>query len=77
MKRAGVKPIRIHDLRHTFATLAIQAGISVKALSEAIGHSDVRITLGTYAHVMPEQRVEVADKVGAVLFGNRIAQAGL
>ncbi len=66
---AGVPLIRIHDLRHTHVTLALQAGANTKAVSEAIGHSEIGITLGTYAHVMPEQRTEVAEKVGATLFG--------
>lgn len=68
-QRANVPLIRIHDLRHTHVTLALQAGVNTKALSEAIGHSDISITLGTYAHVMPEQRLEVAEKVSVALFG--------
>jgi len=68
VRLAGVPPIRIHDLRHTHVTLALQAGANTKAVSQAIGHSDIGITLGTYAHVMPEQRVDVAEKIGAALF---------
>jgi integrase len=68
---AAVPAIRIHDLRHTHVTLALQAGANTKALSQALGHSDISITLGTYAHVMPEQRVEVAEKISAALFGQR------
>lgn len=68
VKRAGIKPIRIHDLRHTFATLAIQAGIPIKVVSESLGHADIAITLRTYAHVLPEQRTELAETVGALLF---------
>ncbi len=67
--RAGVPRIRIHDLRHSHVTLAIAAGANIKAVSQRVGHSNVHITLGTYAHVMPSQHVEVSDKVGAVLFG--------
>ncbi len=65
---ASVPPIRVHDLRHTHVTLALQAGANTKAVSEAIGHSAIGITLGTYAHVMPEQRTEVAEKVAETLF---------
>lgn len=70
MKRAGVKPIRIHDLRHTFATLAIGAGIPVKAVSESMGHADVATTLRTYTHVLPAQCKELARRVGTMLPGN-------
>lgn len=69
VKLAGVPMIRIHDQRHTHVTLALQAGANIKAVSEAIGHADVAITLRTYTHVMPEQRIDVAEKVGAALFG--------
>lgn len=67
---AGVKRIRIHDLRHTYATLAIQAGIPIKVVSESLGHADIATTLRTYAHVQPTQRTELAVKVGTLLFGN-------
>ena len=65
---AGVPRIRIHDQRHTFVTLTLARGANLKAVSEAIGHSDVGITLGTYAHVLREQRADVADKASAALF---------
>ncbi len=69
VKRARIKLIRIHDLRHTFATLAIQAGVPIKVVSESLGHADIAITLRIYAHVLPSQRVELAEKIGAMLFG--------
>jgi integrase len=53
VKRAGVPRIRIHDLRHTHVTLAIQQGANIKAVSQRVGHRDVSITLSIYAHVMP------------------------
>jgi len=66
--RAGVPTIRVHDLRHTFATLALSSGAPLKAVAEAIGHADTRLTLSTYTHVLPGQRQEVADKVASLLF---------
>jgi integrase len=69
ISRAGVPRIRIHDVRHSYATLAIDLGAPIKAVSEALGHADVATTLRTYTHVLPSQRVEVANKVGAALFG--------
>jgi len=68
VKQAGVKLIRIHDLRHTFATLAIQAGVPIKVVSEGLGHADIAITLRIYAHVLPTQRQDLAAKVGAMIF---------
>ncbi len=53
MQKAGVKPIRFHDMRHTSATLALGRGVPVKVVSERLGHASIRITLDTYAHVLP------------------------
>jgi integrase len=61
LKKAGItKNIRFHDMRHTAATLAIESGIPVKAVSEMLGHSDVRTTLMIYAHVTDKMRTEAA-----------------
>jgi len=67
--RAGVPEIRVYDARHTFATLAIDAGLPIKAVSESMGHADVAVTLRTYTHVLENQRARVADEMGDVLFG--------
>jgi integrase len=69
--RAGVPRIRIHDLRHTNVTLTLRATADIKAVSQRVGHANVSITLGTYAHVLPDQHQEVAKKVGRALFGQR------
>lgn len=44
---------------------------NIKAVSQRVGRADISITLGTYAHVLPSQHDEVADKIGVVLFGPR------
>ncbi|MDQ2831358.1 MAG: tyrosine-type recombinase/integrase [Chloroflexota bacterium] len=62
--------IRIHDLRHTYATLALEQGIPVKVVSENLGHADISTTLRTYAHVIPAQRSELAARMDAALFGD-------
>ncbi len=69
IERAGVPRIRIHDLRHTYATLALEQGIPVKVVSENLGHADISTTLRTYAHVIPAQRSELAARMDAALFG--------
>jgi integrase len=65
---AGVPRIRIHDQRHTHVTLALSTGANLKAVSQRIGHAQTSLTLNTYAHVLPEQHTEVADRVGRILF---------
>jgi len=76
VRKAGVPLIRVHDQRHTHVTLGLAAGVNLKALSEAVGHRDISITLGIYGHVLAEQRVEVADKMGSVLFGPKEDKGG-
>jgi integrase len=60
-------PVRLHDLRHTFATLALSAGVPLKTVSSALGHSSIAITADVYAHVTPELRDEAADAMDRVL----------
>jgi len=59
--------IRLHDLRHTHATLLIQSGVSPKVVQERLGHADINITLNTYTHVMPEMAQEAADKIDSLI----------
>ncbi|MHB8433985.1 MAG: site-specific integrase [Candidatus Tyrphobacter sp.] len=67
MKAAAVPEIRFHDLRHTYATLALGAGVPVKVVSESLGHAGVGITLDCYAHVMPGQAESAAAAVDAAI----------
>ena len=52
VRRAGLK-VRLHDLRHTYASIMLAAGVNVKAVSQALGHSNVSITLNIYSHLLP------------------------
>jgi integrase len=67
VQRHGMPPIRLHDLRHTWATLALASGVEVKTVQEHLGHSTPVITLTTYAHVLGSQRRQAADRVAALL----------
>ena len=55
-RQAGVPHIRVYDLRHTATSLMIDAGADLKAASEALGHSDPRISMKVYRHVRSDQR---------------------
>jgi integrase len=67
MFASGMRPIRLHDLRHTHATLALQAGVHPKVVSERLGHSTIAITLDTYSHVLPSMQREAAEAVAALV----------
>lgn len=62
--------ITLHGLRHTWATLALAAGIPTKILSERLGHSSTAITENVYSHVTPTMQAEAAETVAALIFGN-------
>ena len=66
---AGLPKIRLHDLRHTAATLALGAGVHPKIVSERLGHASIAITLDTYSHVLPSMQEDAATRVGALLDG--------
>lgn len=63
LERAGCKKVRFHDLRHTFATTALEHGMDTKTLSTIIGHVSTSTTLNIYAHVTDEMRRTAAVKI--------------
>ena len=67
LKRAGLPKVRFHDLRHTFATLALQNGVDIKTVSGMLGHFSAGFTLDTYAHVTTAAQKEAANTMGGVL----------
>ncbi|MCU1450389.1 MAG: site-specific integrase [Acidimicrobiales bacterium] len=67
--RTKLPRIRLHDLRHTHATLALAAGVHPKVVSERLGHSTVSMTLDIYSHAVPAMQEDAADKVAALVFG--------
>jgi len=70
-----VPRIRLHDLRHTSATLALKAGIHPKVVSERLGHATVSITLDLYSHVLDGMQAEAAEQISAVVFGTASVDA--
>lgn len=69
VSRSALPRIRFHDLRHTYATIALMAGVHPKVVSERLGHSGIAITLDTYSHVLPSLQRGAADVVAEVVFG--------
>ena len=67
LKDAGLEDIRFHDLRHTFATTALQNGVDVKTVSSMLGHYDAGFTLRTYTHATRQKQDEAAQTMGSVL----------
>jgi integrase len=63
IKKADVPRIRIHDMRHTHASLLLQSGENIKVVSERLGHAKVTTTLNTYAHVLPNMQQTLADNL--------------
>ncbi|MBO0790892.1 MAG: site-specific integrase, partial [Ktedonobacteraceae bacterium] len=61
LKLAGLPDVRIHDLRHTAATLLLRMGVHPKLVQELLGHSDIRTTLNRYSHVQPSMQREMMD----------------
>ncbi len=63
MEDASLPHIRIHDLRHTVATLHLKQGESAKIVQERLGHSNISQTLGIYSHVLPAMHRDAADRL--------------
>lgn len=66
----GLPPIRLHDLRHTAATLALEAGVHPKVVQERLGHANIAITLDTYSHVVDGMQDDAAAKVADLVYGS-------
>lgn len=66
-ERAGIPPYRVHDLRHTAATLLIAQGQHARVVMEVLGHSRIAVTMNVYGHVMDSQLRDAADAVDEAL----------
>lgn len=66
---AGLPKIRLHDVRHTYATLALSNGVPITVVSRRLGHATVSITLDVYSHCMPTDDREAAAKVAGLILG--------
>ncbi|MGY1615609.1 site-specific integrase [Geodermatophilus sp. SYSU D00691] len=66
---AGVRDARLHDARHTAATLLLQQGVPARVAMDILGHSQISLTLGVYSHVVPELAEDATRRMGEALWG--------
>ena len=69
VKASGLPAIRLHDARHTAASLALEAGVNPKVVSEMLGHSSVMVTLDVYSHVIPTMQESAAEQIAKLILG--------
>jgi integrase len=78
VERAGLRRVRLHDLRHTAASLMLAQGVPARVVMEVLGHSQISITLNTYTHVSAGLSREAADRMQLLLGGtSEVVAAGL
>jgi len=68
-RKAGLPAIRLHDVRHSYATAGLEAGVTMKVMSDRLGHSTISITADLYSHVRPKVDQDAADRTAAYIFG--------
>ena len=69
-KAAGLPAIRLHDVRHSYATAGLEAGVPLKVMSERLGHSSISITGDLYTHVTEQSDQDAADRTAAFILGS-------
>jgi len=70
VRTSGAPPIRLHDLRHLHATLALQAGVAPRVLADRLGHSSTAVTTDIYQHVLPHLDHDAARLVAELVFAD-------
>lgn len=69
LRNAGLPPIRLHDLRHSYASIALARGVHPKVVQETLGHINIAVTLDLFSHVVPTLQRDAAREMGAALLG--------
>ena len=70
LRKAGLRQIRIHDLRHTYASLLLSQRAPLVYVKEQLGHHSIKITVDIYEHLMPGEHKGEVDRLDDPLFGN-------
>jgi integrase len=74
---AGLPRIRVHDLRHTTATILLEAGVHPKVVQDLLGHSTIAITLDTYSHVAPTLHIQAVGELQRLLASASVTVNGV
>jgi integrase len=69
LKAAGIRDVRVHDARHTAATLLLAQGVNQRVVMQILGHSQISMT-SRYTHVLPQVMADAAEKIGEALWGD-------
>ncbi len=72
LRRAGLRKIRFHDLRHTYSSLLISQGENIKFIQQQLGHSSIQVTLDRYGHLMPQVQKGAGERLQESVFGNSV-----
>ena len=76
LERDGLPTNRLHDLRHTYATLLLSQGEHPKIVADVLGHANISMTLDTYSHVLPHMQAGAAEAMRAVLEDDEVGGRG-
>ena len=76
LAKSSLPRIRLHDLRHTHATILLKAGVHVKVVSERLGHANVAFTMTVYQHVIPGMQADAARAFSEAVYGRPVATRG-
>jgi integrase len=76
-KKANVKRIKIHDLRHSHATLLLSRGVPITVISKRLGHADITMTLNTYSHLIPEDEDKAINLINDLNKKSQVSLEGL
>lgn len=63
IRKSGVKRIRLHDLRHSHASMLVEMGFSPLEIANRLGHEKIETTLNTYSHLYPDKQEKLADRL--------------
>ncbi len=69
LRKAGLREIRFHDLRHTYASMLFESGANIKYVSEVLGHANPTITLNVYTHLLKRSNPQAAEKLASLALG--------
>jgi integrase len=75
-KRAGIRRIRFHHLRHTYASLMIRNGEDIVVVSRLLGHANASFTFNVYCHMLPRKRNPIGNRLASLVFGNKMETEG-